>query len=1849
MRHNSLLTPNVIASMPKLKPFEGTCDDDGSAVHADEFMENFELRADMFELTYEQRAQQFLMYIPPDVAREVGKIFRMPLGRHESRRSRWEDMKERFLEHYGSIGSNTLTRRFEVQKMRMKKGSTISAHAAKFESVTVDAGFTEDERKDAFLATLPRDLRIDYLWNAASRAPDTWRRMLQILEAGWTMKYKAVADAKYPSSGGPNAFKKRKVSKGYAMMYRLLNGEDPDGEEFDSADSDAYYSNGDLSDPEEQERLIHHLSRHGWDCVKSESETAARPSGAAPKKPRAIAPRKGSVADLKEHIAHLETDMKLLKQAQAMEDVDEAANKQMVVYEPKQKNRNLRGVNQIAVAAVAPVSSGIVPQLPQYAVGPVQAGIVPQTPQYSYLYQQSAPTLMQPRLNPSYPDFQAQMPNAGAYLAMPSPMGLLPQVSPAPMGPPMPNPGERSAEYSSMNRSAVPPGQRNFVKREPKPVPQWPAGYTPLQESQWPALDHLYDNKPIKKFCGWCAGRSHVAAECQSLAYNEQQGEAYHRTKAKKEGRDWRADPNNPRSYTPRQPPFAAQGSFSPPALPASMSVVPQTPQVLAPPAAVGTANPPAAAPSLPVHPARQGTVDRANMNAQVAGVRSDRQQGAGGSAAVPSFRAYMIQGGMASKSLSTPSDEKRSSASCEAVSQELTPMMRIAQQLHSGLSLGSDENAQRMSSLFSSNFDDHFREARQVSLRGVLGDDPGVAGHVLCDTGANITCSALGPIQALGLEHLIQPLPEDFEATSATQHLMEFVGFIVLPFKLMGIGSSVESVRVDTVFVVTSITDPNFPFLLGTDQMDKFVRHIDIVNRKVVLKKDVASVSSVDFSSLVDAPSGSKWKAQALRHVDTRSARIGKMPAVSRFVEGRTQFQQRFMEPPDIVSDYYFRHSVGPGPLTPALLPRGHSIIDNLHKFRTVARGPIEKVEEQVTVFQKVGWPRTLETGHLIRLEKTVKFEEFFRLASHDVTVGKENYQTPLITSDSECKQFIEILINKDGPLRNGTPYAVEPFLSLRDGLVMPEEHDRVPPCPQDFNRLLISEPVEDSNEKKSEPMDLSSTSGLDPPIEKKFTRREKKLFARAQNTVRFAVDKAMILEPHSSAKLRVRIIPEDETHPVWAGYDLDEPYMFFNGDDTGELSHDVNKQLQISPTIIPGNRYQRPGIITLRVRNQRNFPLSLQVGSIVGRLAPFALFASKMALPTSAIRMVRSVEAVLKPDAKKDVTEETPDVTFPGADEEVTSSSAVSPDEVPYRYRARDVDILDLPPLPPEDDTYRFSRDEQAAEGSSKKTGQLSKEELLAQIRFGKKLTEEQREMLRELCRKYIHIFADQPLCPPAVPGVFHRIDTGDAPPFKFPPFPLSPVRRLEMHKRIEQLLNAGLIVRSNSPYASPCMFVYKPGKDPRFVIDYRKLNSQTTKNATPIHRPKDILQRLGRAKFYITSDLAAGYHQFLMHPDSEDKTAFCTPDGLFHWKRMPQGVCNGPPEFCRYVTSSFQDFLERGAFTYFDDLIGRSPTFHEFYLLVEAIFQRCADAGLHLKASKTVVGSDEAQFLGHLVKDGSISPLPEKVKSITEMSAPRNLKELRIFLGMVGYYRPHIPTFLEHARHLYELLKKNVPYEWNPQRQEAFEGLKKGLINHCKLYTPNDFEPFILHCDASNDGIGAVLSQLIDDIERPISFWSRRLTPTEKKYHATHRELLAIRDAVRHFRMHLHSPFTIYTDHQPLIALMRKERIEDARTQRWIWTLQEYNFTLKYKKGKDNQVADGLSRLSRPRMKNPMILLQTMNQDHHRRSIKSHVLSLNPRKRRSPYLLLLLLPLPRLLLFLLFLSKPILVLLT
>ena len=427
----------------------------------------------------------------------------------------------------------------------------------------------------------------------------------------------------------------------------------------------------------------------------------------------------------------------------------------------------------------------------------------------------------------------------------------------------------------------------------------------------------------------------------------------------------------------------------------------------------------------------------------------------------------------------------------------------------------------------------------------------------------------------------------------------------------------------------------------------------------------------------------------------------------------------------------------------------------------------------------------------------------------------------------------------------------------------------------------------------------------------------------------------------------------------------------------------------------------------------------------------------------------------------------------------------------------------------------------------------------------------------------------------------GMPFTIDTGEARPIRQMPRKVPHHLKVEIDKQLDQMLEQGVIEPSSSPWASPICLVKKKDGSLRFCVDYRKLNAVTKADAFPIPNMGDCLSSLGGSKFFSALDLASGYWQVEMDRESAEKAAITTHRGLFQPKVLPFGVKGGVAHFSRVMSTLFSAFQWKILLIYLDDLLVFSEDFEEHLRRLGIVFDCLKKAGLKLKPSKCCFLRRSLKFLGHIVSDKGVSPDPDKLKAIHDFPVPQNLEEMRRFLGLAGYYRDHIPGFADIVHPLNELTKKDVCYNWSILCTEAFEKVKALLLSSPVLAFPDFQHEFILTTDASDTGLGAILSQLVDGKEKPIQYASRSLSKSEVNYCTSEKECLAVVWAVQYFSYFLlGKQFVVRTDHDPLTYL-RSVPSPHGRLARWITWLEQFSYRMEYVPGKSIPHADALSR--------------------------------------------------------------------
>ena len=460
--------------------------------------------------------------------------------------------------------------------------------------------------------------------------------------------------------------------------------------------------------------------------------------------------------------------------------------------------------------------------------------------------------------------------------------------------------------------------------------------------------------------------------------------------------------------------------------------------------------------------------------------------------------------------------------------------------------------------------------------------------------------------------------------------------------------------------------------------------------------------------------------------------------------------------------------------------------------------------------------------------------------------------------------------------------------------------------------------------------------------------------------------------------------------------------------------------------------------------------------------------------------------------------------------------------------------------------------------------------------------------KSQLLALTARYLDIFAESESDVGVTDLTFHEIDTGDVRPLR------QPVRRIpygEMRAAVEhevdKLVNADIARASNSPWASPVVMVRKKDGGWRMCVDYRRLNSVTKFDSFPLPRLDEALDAFAGATVFSSLDLAMAYHQVPVKPSDVEKTAFVTHVGLFEMSKMPFGLCNAPSTYQRLMAGVLRGLIGRICLAYLDDVIVFSKKRTSHIADLSAVLDRIRAAGLKLKPSKCALFREQVLYLGHVISAAGVSPDPEKLRVLREWRAPSKVREMQSFLGFINFYAEYLADATELTAQLYDLTserKGDDPIEMSPENVAAFEEIKRRLCAAPQLAHPDLERPFTLYTDASNIAVGAILLQRDSNgVERPVSFFSKKLSSAQRNYSTFERECLAVICALEHFRVYLLArKFTLRTDHRALAWLFSKEPKASARISGWLATLMEYPVVIEYVKGSENSIADALSRL-------------------------------------------------------------------
>ena len=462
---------------------------------------------------------------------------------------------------------------------------------------------------------------------------------------------------------------------------------------------------------------------------------------------------------------------------------------------------------------------------------------------------------------------------------------------------------------------------------------------------------------------------------------------------------------------------------------------------------------------------------------------------------------------------------------------------------------------------------------------------------------------------------------------------------------------------------------------------------------------------------------------------------------------------------------------------------------------------------------------------------------------------------------------------------------------------------------------------------------------------------------------------------------------------------------------------------------------------------------------------------------------------------------------------------------------------------------------------------------------------LSEEQRTALLHLLQKHDKLFQGK-LGTWKTDDVHFDLKPG-AVPYRAKPFPVPHIHQATIKKEIQRLVDIGVLERiQQSDWQSPSFIIPKSDKTIRFLSDFRVLNQNIVRKPFPLPKISDMLQQMEGFTYASAIDLNMGYYHLKLDLATMKICAIVFPWGIYRYKRLPMGVACSPDIFQSKMSALFAEleFVQ----AYIDDLLVLSKgTFEDHLEKLDVVLQKLSDAGLQVNAAKSNFAAHEIDYLGyHLTKEG-ISPQESKVAAILALKPPRTVKELRRCLGIIQYYRDLWSKRTELLAPLTDLVgecgttkksaKKKPKFHWDEIHQVAFEEIKKIIARDVILAYPQFGEEFVIYTDASKRQLGGVITQN----NRPIAFFSRKLTAAQMKYTVTELELLSIVEVLKEFKgMLLGQKLTIYTDHQNLT----RESLGSTsdRVKRWHILLNEYGVDIRYIKGVDNTVADAISRL-------------------------------------------------------------------
>jgi hypothetical protein len=413
--------------------------------------------------------------------------------------------------------------------------------------------------------------------------------------------------------------------------------------------------------------------------------------------------------------------------------------------------------------------------------------------------------------------------------------------------------------------------------------------------------------------------------------------------------------------------------------------------------------------------------------------------------------------------------------------------------------------------------------------------------------------------------------------------------------------------------------------------------------------------------------------------------------------------------------------------------------------------------------------------------------------------------------------------------------------------------------------------------------------------------------------------------------------------------------------------------------------------------------------------------------------------------------------------------------------------------------------------------------------------------------------------------------------ATPFSVRPYRYPPAIKDDIERQVAEMLQAGLIRPSSSPFSSSVLLVKKKDGTFRFCVDFRQLNALTAKTKYPVPVIEELLDELTHASWFSCLDLAAGYHQIRLQAGEEFKTAFQTHTGQYEFMVMAFGLTGAPGTFLKAMNTTLAPLLRKCVLVFFDDILIYSRNYAEHLDHIRLVLQLLQKDQWQVKRTKCTFAQRQLRYLGHIISAAGVATDPDKIQAVLQWPSPSSVRELRSFLGLAGYYRRFVKHFGLISKPLTELLRKGAIFVWTDVQEHAFVALKEALTSAPVLALPDFTKPFVVEIDASGYGIGAVLMQN----GHPLAFLSKALGPKSRGLSTYEKEYMAILMALEQWRSYLqHAEFQIVTDHRSLVQLT-EQRLHTPWQHKVFTKLMGLQYRIVYRKGIENGVADALSR--------------------------------------------------------------------